>query len=178
MSDSETQSEKPKGPLEITVKNCDGQTFSTRLKDATTGKFLKKPKPLPEAREITRMMRTLLNQAEGTLNEETGKVTVVKGTKTRFRKMFDNMVRIASFESEDPKAMMAAVKAFEAVALRALGKPSASDEDLEALRVSGVKVVIIQPPELEHKEVLEEKPQEILRPSFIKAEIISTNPKA
>jgi hypothetical protein len=179
MDDSEVEIEgpvenKPTGPLEIVVKNNNG-TLGTRLKDPKTGKFLKKPKPMPDAKEVTRLMRTLLNSAEGELDSATGKVRVVKGTKTRFRKMFDNMIRIASNEDNDPKAMMAAVKAFEVVALRALGKPSASDEELEALKVSGVKVVIIQPPELQHREVLEERSHDKLTPSFIEAEVVHTN---
>jgi hypothetical protein len=166
MPDSEDK--KPSATTtELVVRNADGVTFSTRIKDEK-GKFVKKPRPLPDAREVTRMMRTLLNQAEGELDKETGKIKVIKGAKSRFRKMFDNMVRIASNDSDDPKSMMAAVKAFEVVALRALGKPSVSDEEIEALKVGGVKIILIQPPQLMHNDFKEEHKE----PQFLPAEVI------
>jgi hypothetical protein len=70
---------------------------------------------------------------------------------------------------------MSIIKAAELLYLRFYGKPAVSDDELDALRVHGVKVVIVQAPELQNKEVVQEKPKEMLKPSFIEAEVISTN---
>jgi len=166
----ESTEEKPKGPLELVVRNTNG-TFSTRLKDPKTGHFMKKDRPLPSAKELVRAGRQLLTSAEAGPD---GKL--IKGSKTRHRKIFDNLVRIATLEPDDPKALMAIIKAAELLYLRFYGKPSASDEEIEALKVHGVKVVIVQAPELQNKEVVEEKPKEILKPSFVDAEF-TTNPQ-
>lgn len=167
MADLEEMKNVPSGVTALVVRNPDGVTTSVRLKNEK-GQFVKKPRPLPDAREVTRLMRTLLNQAEGVYDPETKRTKVLQGEKSRFRKMFDNMVRIASNDGDDPKAMMAAVKAFEVLALRALGKPSVSDEEMEALKVSGVKVILVQPPQLMHDEFKEDHKE----PQFIQAEVV------
>jgi hypothetical protein len=187
--DSETnipgaEPKAPEGPTSITVRNAHGGGFSTRLKDKS-GKFVRKPKQVPETREVTDMMRRLLNSAEADSN---GKL--IKGAKTRFRKMFDNMVDIATnratikefdkegnleSESADAKAMMAAVKAFEVLMARAYGKVAPGDEEMDALKTAGVKIVVIPPPDLMHPETVAEDHKSPTKPSFIDAEIIKQN---
>ena len=162
--------DKPKGPLELVVRNVDGKTFSTRLKDPKTGHFMKKLRPMPSAKELVRVGRQLLTSAEVGPD---GKM--IRGATTRHRKIFDNLVRIATLETKDPKALMAVIKAAELVYLRFYGKPSASDEEIEALKTHGVKIVIVQPPELRNNEATKEKAKETLKPSFVDAEVISTN---
>lgn len=156
--------EKPKGPLSLIVRNVNG-TFSERLKDPKTGHFMKKQRPMPSAKELVRVGRQLLTSAEVGPD---GKM--IRGATTRHRKIFDNLVRIATLETDDPKALMSIIKAAELLYLRFYGKPSASDEEIEALKIHGVRVVIVQAPELQNKEVVEEKPKETLKPSFIDAE--------
>src|ERR1700677_1014533 len=168
MSDSVEQSiepSAPKGLTELVVRNADGVTFSTRLKDKN-GRFVKKPKPLPSGKEIVRLGRTLFNSAEAGPD---GKP--VKGKKTRHRMIFDRLYEIATMQLDDPKALMAQIKAAELLYTRYWGKPSVSDEELEALQISGVKIVLVQPPDLMHKEFKEEKQQ----PQFIEAEIVGEN---
>jgi hypothetical protein len=160
-------SAEPKSPTEIVVRSPEG-TLVTRLKDEK-GRFVKKPRPLPSTKEITRLGRTLLNSAEAGPD---GKA--IKGTATRHRRIFDNLVRIATLETEDPKALMAVIKAAELLYLRYVGKPSASEEELEALKTSGVKIVVVQPPELVNNAPAEER-KEPAKPSFLDAEIIQQN---
>jgi hypothetical protein len=54
--------------------------------------------------------------------------------------------------------------------LRAYGMPTKSDEEMEAMKTQGVKVVILQHPEMMDKKVYEEKPREALVPAFIEGE--------
>lgn len=155
----------PEGAIEVVVRNRDGSSRTAYKKD---GKFIKRQRPMPEAREVTRMLRTLLNQAEAGPD---GKIA--PGTKTRLRKMFDNIVAIAT--NTDPDNMMAAIKAFEALMARTYGKVMPSDQELDALSLAGVKVVIVQPPEMMHPKVQEERSFEKKQPRFIDAEVIQQN---
>lgn len=162
-------------PKETIVANCDGQTFSTRLRKAD-GTFAKKEKTMPSSRELTRWGRTLLAQAEAGPD---GKV--IKGTATRHRKMFDNLVRIASYVppeeasvGDKAKAAMASVKSFEILYRRFFGKEPVSDQELEAVKQSGVKFVLIQSPELVNNTPKPEIKQPT-KPSFIDAEVVQQN---
>lgn len=154
------------------------------------GKFQKKPKSKPKSEEIVRYMRELLNKAEAGPD---GRFT--RGDKTRFRRMFDNIFSIAAADPMQPvkdkfgniliddetgrpltyfdaKCAMASTQAFKELMLRAYGMPSKSDEELDALKQEGVKIVVIAPPEMMNKEIVEEKPKEKLVPSFIDADIV------
>jgi hypothetical protein len=159
--------EKPKGPLSLIVRNVNG-TFSERLKDPKTGHFMKKQRPMPSAKELVRVGRQLLTSAEVGPD---GKM--IRGATTRHRKIFDNLVRIATLETDDPKALMSIIKAAELLYLRFYGKPSASDEEIEALKVHGVKIVVVQSPTLMHPDVVEQKPEDKSAPSFINAEFVT-----
>lgn len=166
------------------------------------GRFQKKKKSPPKSEEITGYMRDLLSRAEAGPD---GKI--VKGTKTRFRKMFDNIFEIASMPSDQPafdkkgniiwleepeydendknkvtkpgvpllvkdaKLAMASTQAFKELMLRAYGMPTKSDEEIDAMRKEGVKIVIVAPPNMVNKDIVEEKPKERPTPSFIEAEI-------
>jgi hypothetical protein len=72
----------------------------------------------------------------------------------------------------DPKVMMASAQNLKEVMLRAYGAPSKSDEELNAMKLQTVKVVIMQHPEMMDKTVVEDKPHEKPVPAFIDAEII------
>ena len=205
MEDSEVnipgQLEAPKVPAitEEIVMLPDGKARKVIRGDK--GKFQKQKKTAPETKEIVRYMRELLNKAEAGPD---GKI--VKGSKTRFRRMFDNIFDIASMSPEtlafdkkgsiiwdtppvedengkiiipgkpllvrDAKLAMAATQAFKELMLRAHGMPSKSDEELDALKKEGVKIVVIAPPEMVNKEIVAETTREKLVPSFIDAEII------
>jgi len=173
MADSEALVPAP--VKEIVVQNSDGKTFSTRLKGAD-GKFKAKEKSMPSSRELTRWGRNLLTQAEAGPD---GKVA--KGTQTRHRKIFDNMFRIASYvppddanEGDKAKWAMASAKTMEILYRRFYGKEPVSDEELEAVKQSGVKFVVIQPPKLMNEEIKPEIEQPT-KPSFIDAEIVEQN---
>jgi hypothetical protein len=160
---------------EIVVQNSDGKTFSTRLKGAD-GKFKAKEKSMPSSRELTRWGRNLLAQAEAGPD---GKV--IKGTQTRHRKIFDNMVRIASYippdttsEGDKAKWAMASGKTMEILYRRFFGKETVSDEELEAVKQSGVKFVLVQAPTLINN-VPKEDVKAPTKPSFVDAEVVQQN---
>ena len=71
------------------------------------------------------------------------------------------------------KVMMASAQNFKEIMLRGYGAPSKSDEELNAMKMQKVSVVIITPPaEFMNKEVKEDKPREPLEPAFLDAEIV------
>lgn len=157
----------PVVPKEVVIQRADGKTSIAMRGEG--GKFAKKAKTVPSSRELTRWGRTLLGQAEA---GDDGKI--VKGSKTRHRKIFDNLVRIAGLESTDPKIMMASVKAFEVLYRRFYGKEAVSDEELDAAKQQGVKFVIFAAPQLANNEPKPEvKPP--TQPSFITGEMIQRN---
>jgi len=203
MEDSETkkseQPEQPKTPA--VVEEVISHPLGTRIMlRGEKGKFQKKKKNTPKTEEIVRYMRELLNKAEVGPD---GKI--ISGSKTRFRRMFDNIFEIATMSPEqivfdkgqivwaveperdkegkivkagialttkDAKLAMASVQAFKELMLRAHGMPSKSDEELDAMKKEGVKIVVIAPPEMVNKEIVEEPVKERLVPSFIDAEIV------
>ncbi len=168
MADSVTQdtnqtgTENPSGVTTLTVRNPDGLTHREVQKDSK-GRFMKKVKPLPPTIEFTRAERkALLKASEDGITE--------------YMKVFMNIVRIAQYDGDDAKCMMAAVKAFEALRLSALGKPAPSDQELDKLTTQPVRVVIVTAPQLMHPEVQPEKKlTDKTKPSFIDAEIVSQN---
>jgi hypothetical protein len=190
MDDSEKKPEgnpeKNPGPTTELVRNHFTGGLIQRER-GINGKFLKKQKALPLTVDLTRLMRNLLNQA---VAGPDGKMS--KGDKSRNRNMLDTMYRYATMEAErplinkagepiivdgklltevDPKIMMAAVQAYKELMLRAYGKPSASDEELDALKKQGVKIVLIEaPPNMMNREIVEERPRETLKPKFIEGE--------
>ena len=147
------------------------------------GKFVRQPKTMPKSEDMTRYIRNVLNRAEA---NEDGKIT--RGSKSRINRMVSNIIRNAEMDAVqpiydkmgnqvgtavDPKIMMASAQNFKEIMLRGYGAPSKSDEELNAMKMQKVSVVIITPPaEFMNKEVKEDKPREPLEPAFLDAEIV------
>lgn len=185
MADSETKPEdvlvpgafkpSPPGTTEITIQR---KGVPVTLLVNEKGKFVHKPKPMPEAKDVTRLMRRLLIELEA---GEDGRVT--SKSKNRLRRMLDNMIDIATADSHtimfdkkgnaitvrDAKMAMASVKAFEALMARAYGKVSPGDDEMDAMKLAGIKIVVVTPPD--NLKPMEDT-QKNLRPSFIEAEIV------
>lgn len=167
------QPAKPEGPTALTIATGDGK-FKTILKDGKSGKFVKKPRALPETREVTRMMREFLNKKISV--DDDG--NIVKADKTVAEQMMLNMLRIATNTNPDPKWGQNAIAATEWVHRRAHGKDAPGDAELGALERSGVKFVYVTAPNIPSEGEL--KPKEQLKPSFsepayIDAEVIEQN---
>jgi hypothetical protein len=161
----------PEGVTSLVVRNPkdkDGVTTTREVLKNAKGQFVKKPKPLIPTIEFTRRERKKLYSP----SKDKGKEGL-----TEHDVAFLNMLRIAQNEDSDPKAMMAAVKAYEILMRRALGKEAPSEQELDKLTSQAVKVVVIQAPQLMHPEIIEEKPQEVLKPSFAEVLDVHTNPK-
>lgn len=73
---------------------------------------------------------------------------------------------------KDAKLAMASTQAFKELMLRAYGMPSKSDEEIDAMKKDGVKIVIIAPPEMVNKDIVVETTREKLVPSFIEGEVV------
>ena len=169
----EAQPEKPEGPTALTIAAGNGK-FKTVLKDGKSGKFVKKPRAMPETREMTRMMREFLNK-KITADDEGN---IVKADKTVAEQILLNMLRIAVNQNPDPKWGQNAIAATEWLHRRAHGKDAPGDAELGALERSGVKFVYVTAPNLPNQGEL--KPREPVKPSFeeapyIDAEVIEQN---
>jgi hypothetical protein len=148
----------------VIVKTKEGGT--REMLRSNNGKFVKKPKPLIPTVEFTRAERKLLNSVDQT-----------KDGLTEYIRAFKNLIRIAQNEDSDPKAMMAAVKAFEVLRQSALGKFAPSELELDKLTSQPVKTIIVVSPELMHPQVVDEekKKPEKKQPSFIDAVVVKQN---
>ena len=193
MADSEKEkpgSEKtPEIHEELILHPESGEFVKANRK--ANGRFAKKSREMPSSLEVTRLMRTLLNQAETGPDGH-----IIKGTHSRFRKMFDKIFEIATCGFEQPvkdkhgdvimlpngqpltykdaKMAMASVQAFKELMLRAHGEAPKNDAELEALQTQGVKIVIIQPPaEMMNRTVVEDKPRPALKPEFLEGEFVT-----
>jgi hypothetical protein len=193
-------SEKTSGPLEekpaVTeelVLHAKSQDF-VKANRKKNGQFAKKDRAMPPTREITHLMRTLLNQAETGPDGH-----IVKGSQSRFRKMFNKLFEIATCDFEqpvtdklgnavmvngkpltvkDPKIMMAVVQAQKEMMLRAHGDPSKNEAEVEAMQQHGVRIVVIQPPaEMMNRDVVEDAPRPALKPAFIEGEFVTEDKK-
>lgn len=190
MEDSEVnvseqpEPEKPAVTEEIILHPANGAPVK-RLR-GEGGKFQKQPKAMPKSLDVTRLMRNLMLQPA----DPNGKLG--KKAQTRIRQMFDNVFAVATMSPEQPvfdrlgnpvldkdgnpltvkdaKIAMASVQAFKELMLRTYGTPSKSEEELDAMKKDGVKIVIIAPPEMVNRVVVEEKPREQLKPAFIDGE--------
>lgn len=169
--------QKGKQVTALVVKNSDGKTFSTRLKDEN-GRFVsKKKRKIDDPSELKKVMRTLLTSAEAGPD---GKM--LKGTKHRWRKAFDALVNMASYDGEldekgnriwDPKVAMVAHQAQKLILAYAVGNPSKAPEELEAGQTQSIQVVVIQAPEA--LQPMPEKKELPNVPSFIDAEVVKQN---
>ena len=193
---SDSAAEKPSGlPVEKPaireeiIKRPTGE-FVTMNRGAG-GQFVKKARTMPKSFDVTRLMRTLLSTP---VANSDGKMD--KGAKTRFVKMFESVYTIVTtdpnqpvrdklgnvmYDSEtgkpvtmyDAKIAMASIQGFKELMLRAYGMPSKSDEEMDAMKTQGVKIVVITPPaEMMNQTVKEDKPRERLVPAFIEGEVV------
>ncbi len=191
MEDSENNSEKPeeiKTPAkpetttEIVLHHITGMP-TTRIRGAN-GKYVKQKSTAGTSKNRRDALRNLLDAG---FAGPDGKFK--RGGKSRFQLILDNQIKNAMMDASqpvldkfgnpvmvdekpvmivDPKIMMASTQAFKEIMLRADGKYATSEEDLEAQKLHGVKIVVITPPpEMMNREVVEEKPREKLLPSFI-----------
>ncbi len=196
MADSENNSEKPeeiKTPAkpevttEIVLHHISGAPV-THLRGAG-GKFVKQKNTAGTSKNRRDALRNLLDAG---FAGPDGKFK--RGGKSRFQLILDNQIKNAMMDASqpvldkfgnpvmvdekpvmivDPKIMMASTQAFKEIMLRADGKYATSEEDLEAQKLHGVKIVVITPPpEMMNREVVPEEPRKQLTPSFIDAEII------
>jgi hypothetical protein len=179
-----------KAPVEsVEMVRHNGKTELTKRIRGEGGKFVKQTKTMPKSEDVTRFLRNVLNSAEC---EAGGKIT--QKSRSHIRKMTLNIVKNAEMDAEqpvynklgmpvldadgnqrkvvDPKIMMASAQSYKEIMLRAYGAPSKSDEELNAMKMQSVKIVIIQHPEMMDKVVVEDKPHEAPVPAFIDAEII------
>ena len=192
MEDSvEKPSEQPekKTPVESIEMVRNNSKLSKRIR-GEGGKFVRQPKTMPKSEDMTRYLRNVLNRAEANADG-----VITKGSKSRIHKMTQNIIKNAEMDAErtvfdkmgnlvldenckpvkvvDPKVMMASAQSYKELMLRAYGAPGKSDEELNAMKMQKVNVVIITPPaEFMNKEVKEEKPREALEPAFLDAEIV------
>ena len=155
-NNTQAGTQNPPETTAITLRNPDG-TLRQQLR-GKGGTFVKKPKPLIPTIEFTRAERkALMKAAEDGISA--------------YMKCFMNMVRIAQYDGDDAKAMMAAVKAFEVLRLSALGKPAPSEQELDKLQQQPFQIVYIPTPAIMHPEVQEYKPEEDKKkPSFADGE--------
>ena len=169
MADSEPKpivTPLPEGVTSLVVVNQHGAAREM-LKDEK-GRFVKKQKPLIPTVEFTRAERKKLSNVRSD-----------KDGLTEYMVAFMNIVRIAQNEDNDPKAMMAAVKAFEVLRTSALGKPATSEQDLDRITTQPVKVIIVQAPQLMHPEVVDADKlvEKAKQPSFAEVVGVITNEK-
>src|ERR1019366_5117998 len=186
MEDSvEKTPEQPgtKAPVEsVEMVRHNGKVKLTKRIRGEKGQFVKQPKTMAKSEDMTRYLRNVLNSAEC---EAGGKIT--QKSRSHIRKMTLNIVKNAEMDAEqpvynkqgeqvgtavDPKIMMASAQNYKEIMLRAYGAPSKSDEELNAMKMQSVRIVIIQHPEMMDKVVVEDKPHEKPVPAFLDAEII------
>ena len=178
------------------------QTGKTRIMlRGEGGKFQKKKKSMPKTEDITRYMRELLNKVEAGPDGRMTKRDKTRfrrmfdnifniASMSPEQPVFDKLGNIVwtrppvvdenekivmegiPMTVKDAKIAMASTQAFKELMLRAYGMPSKSDEEIDAMKKEGVKIVVIAPPEMVNKEIVEEKPRELMVPSFIDAEFV------
>jgi hypothetical protein len=156
----------PEGTSLVIIRNKDGSVRESLRNEK--GTFVKKPRPLIPTIEFTRSERKKLNTVRSD-----------KDGLTEYMVAFMNIVRIAQNEDNDPKSMMAAVKAFEVLRTSALGKPASSEQDLDRITTQPVKTIIVMSPELMNPKVVDAdqavaKPKQ---PSFAEVIGVVTNEK-
>jgi hypothetical protein len=188
----ETPPAKPETTTEIVLHPRSG-TPVVQIRGAG-GKYVKQNKTAATSKARRDVLRNLLDAG---IAGPDGKFK--RGGKSRFQLILDNQIKNAMMDASqpvldkfgnplmiegkpvmvtDPKIMMASTQAFKEIMLRADGKYATSEEDLEAQKLHGVKIVVITPPpEMLNREVTEDKPREKLLPSFIEGEFTDDKDK-
>jgi hypothetical protein len=162
MADS-AETPKPSESTEIVVRNSGGKSFSTRIK-GPDGKFQKKERPMPSGREFKRIGRKIFLKA------------AAEGNVTKYQLAVETLIGYASYDGTDAKLRGVAVQAFKVLTKQLGLEATATDEELEAMQVSGVKIVLVQPDSIvmarEPKNTETQKPD---KPAFLEAEIVKQN---
>lgn len=156
----------PESTALVVVRTKEGETREM-IRDTGSGKFVKKTRPLIPTIEFTRAERKKLNAVRSD-----------KDGLSEYMVAFMNLVRIAQYDGDDAKCMMAAVKAFEVLRTSALGKPASSEQDLDRITTQPVKTIIVVAPQLMHPEVQQEQSTTAkTQPSFAEVVGVKTNEK-
>jgi len=173
-------SQNPPGTTSITVRNPLGkdgvQTYREVLKDKD-GKFIKKARPPIPVIDFVRAGRKRLAQIrkdQKTFNDVTEDMSIVEELLAIIHTPIEYDQKTGL---PDSKFAGVKVQAADTLWLHFKGKPSTSEQDLEALKHDGIKVVIVQPPDLMHSEITEEKKEEKKVPSFANVLDVKTNPQ-
>ena len=140
------------------------------LVKGSDGRF-KKQKKMVSTLDVTRALRKLTCKRKPEYNG----LTQFENATQKLLDYIEDAYNVDMDDKEKSKHMAVAVQAYKEIGLRAFGKPSASDEEISALQTAGVKFVLIPAPVLMHPEVIVDAPKKPLVPSFIDAEVVSTN---
>jgi hypothetical protein len=159
------------------VRNRDG---STRIvKRASSGMFARKADP-PSKEEAQAAITAKVTEvdAEGSsVLERILDNQIAAATTPAAQPVIDKLGNPILVDGKpvlvtDPKVMMASAKAAQVV-LRSAGL---EQPEKQPVFQNKVEIVIIQPPDLMHKEIVEEKPRPPLVPHFAEVTEIHTNP--
>jgi hypothetical protein len=159
----------------IVVKNAKGDGTSIRLKDSS-GKFVRKNKPMPvSSQEIKRIGRkAMMKVKEG-------------AKKTEIQAMVETAIKWANYDpgvdekgnpvAPDPKMVAASKQWADWLMLHFVGKPGLTEEDKEDNKISGIKFVVFERPELMNKEVVnyEDRQKQPDKPAFAEVLSVETN---
>jgi len=173
--------EKRKEPTAIVVRN--GSTFTTRLKDEH-GRFISRKKnKFTDAKELKKAMHKVFTSAEADVHGN-----LIKGGKAKWQKVLEALIDTASYVGDevaledgttkvvkDPKLAMAQVQAAKLLIQQFIGKEPVAPEEIDAMKTAGIKVVVVQAPELMNKESQPERKEHPTVPSFLEAEVIQQN---
>jgi len=113
----------------------------TEIVRKSNGQFGKKQHKMIPTREVTRAMRKWL---ESTVEDGSTDGKLTKKQKTRMKALWDAMYKIAT--TEDSKAYIAAVQAFNALMSRAHGDIPKNEDEQEDLKQNAVRTVFVPIP--------------------------------
>jgi len=168
MADSEKpQVATPPETALVVIKTKEGGT--REMIRASSGQFVRKPKPPAPVVDFTRKDRKFLNSP----NKKNPGLT-------EHEVAFRNVMRIAQGEgSGDPKADMAAVKAYEVAMRRALGKEDPSEKEMDKLTTQPVKTIIVVSPDIMNPKIVDADNivEKAKQPSFAEVVSVTTNEK-
>src|ERR1035437_8231177 len=134
---------KPSETSLVIIKTKEGGT--REMLRTAGGTFAKKNKPLAPAIEFTRKERKILNRPNKTKGNE---------GLTEHEVSYLNILRISQCDGKlpngtyDTKVLMAAVKAYEVLMRRTLGKEASSEQDLDRLEKQPITAYFVEAPQI------------------------------
>jgi hypothetical protein len=172
----------PKGPSEEIILKATGPVKVVR---GRRGRFTNQK--MPKTVDITRMVRNLMLEED----TEDGQKKILKvfsnlyenAIMSAFNPVFDKLGNLVMVDGKplmvkDAKIAMSSAQNAKILLERAYGDVPKNEEEIEAGKTQGVKVVMIPFPEvLMNQIVKEDRPREPLRPAFIEAEGFTINEK-